>query len=78
MSYLKSCCLRRTTTLLQSGLVTRGAASPNVAGIHVHVDDVTFDYSGDRQCLGGRLAVTSCLASGHRRATHDKAVAACV
>jgi len=30
----------RTTTLSQSGLLTHGAASPDVAGINVHVDDV--------------------------------------
>ena len=41
MSYLKSRCLGRTLTISQSGLATRGAASPDVAGIiHVHVDVV--------------------------------------
>lgn len=41
VSYLKSRCLGRTLTISQSGLATRGAASPDVAGIiHVHVDVV--------------------------------------
>jgi len=40
VSYLKSCCLGRTTTLSQIGLVTVGAASLDVGGMNVHVDDV--------------------------------------